>query len=85
MTMARRGRPPKSGRTFVFNIKLRLRETEDDDLIRFLESVPPGQRAAAIKTALRTGGLLTHGTGEDDDADDEDLGLDMDDFFFDEV
>jgi hypothetical protein len=41
----------------VFRFTLRLWVGEDDDLIAFFERVPSGQRAAALKTALRSGTL----------------------------
>lgn len=80
----RRGRPKKSGREHLYRINLRLREGYDDDLIAFMEQFPPGRRVAAVKTALRTGGMMQQMTfaSQENDAED-DLGLDLDDFIFD--
>jgi hypothetical protein len=39
------------------NVKFHLRPGEDDDLIRFFADLPPRQRAAALKVALRSGGM----------------------------
>lgn len=51
------GRRRKEGRAWIVQIFLRLREGEDDDLIAFFRSIPPGRRAAAVRTALRMGGI----------------------------
>jgi hypothetical protein len=52
------GRPRKPRHLLrVFRFTLRLWVGEDDDLIGFLEGVPSGRRAAALKTALRSGRL----------------------------
>jgi hypothetical protein len=51
-----RGRPASTAPTWEYQIHLRLRVGEDDDLIAFLGSLPPRRRASAIKSALRTGG-----------------------------
>ena len=51
------GRPRKAGKTMVVQVFLRLREGEDDDLIAFFREIPPRRRAAAVKTALRLGGI----------------------------
>lgn len=37
------------------NIKLYLRPDEDADLLQLFQSIPPQQRARAIKLALRSG------------------------------
>ena len=65
------GRPRKTGNLFVFRIKLRLWEGEDDDLIAFLQAIPEGKRASAIKIALRSGRIET--LVMDDLADEDDL------------
>jgi hypothetical protein len=39
------------------NVKFHLRPGEDDDLIRFFAALPPHRRAAALKVALRSGGM----------------------------
>lgn len=41
----------------LVNVKFHLRPGEDDDLIRFFADLPPRQRAAAVKVALRAGGM----------------------------
>ena len=52
------GRPRKPRHLLrVFRFTLRLWVGEDDDLIGFLEGIPSGRRAAALKTALRSGTL----------------------------
>ena len=49
------GRPRNPNKRHVYLIKLTMRENEDDDLIRALESAPARGRAAMVKTAMRTG------------------------------
>lgn len=69
-------RPRLPGTVHTVNIKLYLREGEDDDLLRWFEMLPRGARAAALKTALRTGQALRQaaplpgGPSEDDGMDD---------------
>jgi len=41
----------------LVNVKFHLRPGEDDDLIRFFATVPLHHRAAALKVALRSGGM----------------------------
>ena len=65
------GRPRKTGDLFVFRIKLRLWEGEDDDLIAFLQAIPAGKRSSAVKIALRSGRIET--LVMDDLADEDDL------------
>jgi hypothetical protein len=36
---------------------LRLRPGDDDDLLSFFSQIPPRQRPAALKAALRAGGM----------------------------
>lgn len=69
----RRGRPKKEGKRYVFRLTLTLWEGEDDDLIAFFEALQPGQRAPALKQALRAGGITLQDAVEDDD---DDLDLD---------
>lgn len=57
MTPARRGRPPLNCRVIPLHITLNLREGEDDDLLAFFSGLPPRRRAAALKSALRAGGM----------------------------
>jgi len=52
-----RGRPLSATPSWECQIHLRLRLGEDDDLIAFLESIPPRRRVQAIKSALRSGGM----------------------------
>ncbi len=73
-----RGRRKAENPSIPFLIHLRLREGEDDDLINFLYSIPKRRRAAAIKSALRAGGMQS--TGAEDMEDDEALAASVDDF-----
>ena len=41
----------------LVNVKFHLRPGDDDDLIRFFAALPPHRRAAALKVALRSGGM----------------------------
>lgn len=50
-------RPKQSRPITHYNTKLSLCAGEDDDLITWFESIPPRERAKAIVTALRQGGL----------------------------
>ena len=50
-----RGRPRSNRKAQIVQIKLRLYPGEDDDLIAFFDSIPPGLRAAMVKQALRSG------------------------------
>ena len=54
-----RGRQRLSRPSVQINLNLSLRPGEDDDLLQFFAAIPPGRRAAAIKQALRNGGLGT--------------------------
>jgi hypothetical protein len=65
----RRGRPPLACQVFTIHITLNLREGEDDDLLRFFTNLPPHRRAAALKAALRAGGMAVQ--AENAAADDE--------------
>jgi len=55
MDPCRRGRPPLAEPARVYNVKLRLRPGEDDDLIQRLDAVPPRLLSAAVKLGLRNG------------------------------
>ena len=44
-------------RTRIVQVKLSLRPGEDDDLIEFFDQVPGRLRVAAVKQALRSGGM----------------------------
>lgn len=69
-----RGRPRKPRHLLrVFRFTLRLWVGEDDDLIGFLEDIPLGRRAAALKIALRggtLGGFLVDDLPTDDELSD---------------
>lgn len=73
-----RGRPISAVPTWDCQIHLRLRVGEEDDLIAFLRNLPPRRRAAALKAALRTGGMGL-GPLEADNSEDELLAT-LDDF-----
>lgn len=53
----RRGRPPLTVKVHTIQITLSLREGEDDDVLAFFACYPPRQRARALLTALRQGGV----------------------------
>ena len=74
----KRGRRKAERPSLQFLIHLRLREGDDEDLIAFLRSIPNRRRAAAIKSALRAGGVQS--TGVKDMEDDEELAASVDDF-----
>lgn len=66
----KRGRPVHAGEIFEVHVHLRLRTGEDDDLIAFLNGIPPRRRAATLKVALRAGGMKVFSQAEglpDDD------------------
>ena len=65
------GRSRKTGQLRIYRLTLRLWEGEDDDLIAFLQAIPEGKRASAIKIALRSGRIET--LVMDDLADEDDL------------
>ena len=46
---------PRRSQVVVVPLKLWLVPGRDDDIIRFLETVPPRQRAAAVLRAMRGG------------------------------
>ncbi len=46
---------PRRSEKQVYFVKLWLLPGRDDDIIRFLENTPPGQRAAAVLRAMRGG------------------------------
>lgn len=52
-----RGRPVSNTQTWEFQVHLRLRAGEDDDLIAFFRQIPARRRVSAIKSALRSGGM----------------------------
>ena len=44
-------------RPIIVQVKMSLRPSEDDDLIEFFDQVPGRLRVAAVKQALRSGGM----------------------------
>ncbi len=74
----KRGRHKAEHPSIPFFIHLRLSEVEDDDLIKFFQSIPKRRRASAIKSALRAGGMQS--AGVEDVEDDEALAASVDDF-----
>jgi hypothetical protein len=74
-----RGRKKKVGVLKKYDIRLRLWEGEDDDLIAFMENLPDGQRPAGLKLALRSGGALSdlQPTAPEDE---EEMDFELDDF-----
>ncbi len=54
---SKRGRPKLDCKVHQIRFTLSLREGEDDDLIFFFSDIPERRRAAALKTALRAGGV----------------------------
>lgn len=67
--MTRRGRPRRDRQPVVYSVKLVLYPGEDDDLISYLEAAPNRKRAAAVKTAMRSGNIDAADLGDlpDDD------------------
>lgn len=57
--MGKRGRPRRTATPGVYNVKLVLYPGQDDDLIAYLDAAPARKRAAAIKTAMRSGNIDT--------------------------
>jgi hypothetical protein len=76
----KRGRKPKEGELKVYDIRLRLWEGEDDDLIAFFQSIPNGQRPSGLKMALRSGGALADLQPVDTENEDDDVDFDLDHF-----
>lgn len=74
---AGRGRPRRNEPVVEVHVHLRLRVGEDDDLITFFTHSPYRQRVAALKIALRAGGMDTIVDGFDDP--DESLAEALDD------
>jgi hypothetical protein len=73
-----RGRPVSNAQLWEFQVHLRLRAGEDDDLIDFLRQIPARRRASAIKIALRSGGMGS--TPLSDSVSDDELFSSFDDF-----
>lgn len=63
------GRPKRTSEPVVWNVKLLLYEGEDDDLLALYRRTQPGRGAAAVKAAMRAGGIsevLEEVEGEED-------------------
>ena len=75
-----RGRKKKEGDCTVFQFKLYLWEGEDDDLLAFFQGLPPRQRSAAIKLALRSGNALADLQSVDLEGSEDDMDFDLGDF-----
>ena len=73
-----RGRRKAEIPSIAFFIHLRLQVDEDDDLIAFFNTIPKRRRAAAIKSALRAGGVQS--AGAEDTEEDEALAASVEDF-----
>jgi len=54
---SKRGRPKLECKVHQIRFTLSLREGEDDDLLFFFAGIPERRRAAALKAALRAGGV----------------------------
>ncbi len=50
-------RPRSDTQALIVQVKLSLRPGEDDDLIAFFDRIPARLRVAAVKQALRSGGM----------------------------
>jgi hypothetical protein len=75
------GRPPLAVAVQRIQLTLSLREGEDDDLIAFFARHPPRQRARAVVTALRQGGVGVE-RGDPPVIDEAELTAMLDDLFF---
>jgi hypothetical protein len=62
------GRPCRTTKAVVHQVKLVLTPGEDDDLIRYLETLPARAKASAVKAAMRSGLTGTFVEDEDDAA-----------------
>jgi len=69
---SKRGRPKLDCKVYQIRFTLSLREGEDDDLLFFFSDIPERRRAAALKAALRAGGVSLK-TGSVPTSDDLDL------------
>lgn len=56
-------RPRVDGEVVDYQIRIRCRRGQDDDLIEFFEGVPAKKRALAVKIRIRTGAPLTKTNG----------------------
>jgi hypothetical protein len=50
-------RPKATTQAMIVQVKLSLHPDEDEDLISFFEKIPARLRVAAVKQALRSGGM----------------------------
>lgn len=70
----KRGRPVLPGTVTQVHLTLILRTGRDDDLLQFFGSLPARRRVAAVKSALRAGGMVLSTSTETGDAElDEDF------------
>lgn len=76
--MKRRGRSRSPISVQQVRVTLSLRAGEDDDLLAFFATLPPGMRATALKSALRSGQSIIIPPSQEPVDDEEDLG----DFLF---
>ncbi len=75
------GRPPLGVAVQRIQLTLSLREGEDDDLSAFFARHPPRQRARAVMTALRQGGVSVE-EGGSPVMDEAELAAMLDDLIF---
>jgi hypothetical protein len=59
-TKKKRGRTPNAIRSVRISLTGWLNPEFDADILDWLESIPKGQRMNALRTALRSGGMLKH-------------------------
>jgi hypothetical protein len=50
-------RPKLAERPIIVQVKFRLHRGEDDDLLTWFEQIPARLRVAAVKAAIRSGGM----------------------------
>lgn len=61
-------RPRQTQQVITLNTKITLRPGEDDDLLGWFATIPPRERAKAIITALRQGGVTAVSVAYEDTA-----------------
>ncbi len=61
------GRPRRASNIVVHQVKLWLVPGQDDDLIEFFAGLTEGGKAAAVKSAMRSGNIASYENSEDDD------------------
>jgi len=67
----RRGRPRLEQQNVIVEVYLRLKPGQDNDLIEFFATIPPGMRVATVKSALRSGGMRQELDAINEQADEE--------------